>query len=134
LPHDPPHRGRNRHNLIPGHDLEEEESYIPRHAENGKSANKQCLFCHGKFHGFSGKVKTALFESGSLRCIDCHMAGFQLSPRGTVERYHNEKVVENLPRSCDGKYGALISCHSNVTKKWGKFVVPKILGAHTSSE
>lgn len=118
-------------NLIPGADLEEQESYIPRHAENGKAANRQCLYCHGSYHGFDSRVKEALVDSGSLRCMDCHMPGYQLTTRGTVERYHNMKVVENLPRSCDGKYGALVSCHSRVTKKWGKYVVPKIFGSHT---
>jgi Zn-finger protein len=122
-------------NLIPGMDLEEAESYIPRHSEDGKDANNQCLFCHGTFHGFASKVKTALYESNAIRCIDCHMAGYQIAPSSTlVERYHNMKVVDNLPNSCSGKIGTLIACHSRVTKKWGLYVVPKILGAHTRGQ
>lgn len=119
-------------NYYPGHDLEEEESYIPRHAEKGRQANKQCLWCHGDYHGFSSRVKTAMVKSGSLRCIDCHMAGYQLTDRGTVERYHNMKVIENLPFSCNGRFGALVSCHSTAKKNWGLLVVPKIYDAHTT--
>ena len=122
-------------NLIPGSDLEEKESYIPRHAEDVKAANNQCLYCHGKgkFHGFASKVKTALYESDAIRCIDCHMAGYQTTSGGLVERYHNMKVVENLPFSCNGKIGAVTACHSRVTKKWGRYVVPKIFGQHTQN-
>lgn len=118
-------------NLHPGSDLEEAESYIPRHSEDAKAANNQCLFCHGSFHGFSSKVKTALYESDAIRCIDCHMPGYRVGSTGMTERYHNMKVVDNLPLSCNGRFGALISCHSRVTKKWSRFVVPKILGPHT---
>jgi hypothetical protein len=118
-------------NLIPGSNLEENDSYIPRHADEVKQANKQCLYCHGKFHGFASKVKTALYESVAIRCIDCHMAGYQETSSGLTERYHNMKVVDNLPYSCSGKYGAVIACHTRVTKKWGRYVVPKIFGQHT---
>ncbi len=118
-------------NLYPGSDLEEAESYIPRHSEDAKAANNQCLFCHGSFHGFSSQVKTALYESDAIRCIDCHMPGYRITSTGMTERYHNMKVVDNLPLSCNGRFGALIQCHSRVTKKWSRFVVPKILGPHT---
>ncbi len=121
-------------NYKPGHDLEEEESYIPRHSEDGLQANKQCLFCHGTYHGFSSRVKEALLDSGSLRCIDCHMAGYRLTDTGTVERYHNMKVAENLPKSCNGRFGALISCHSTATKKWVYYVIPKIFDAHVKRQ
>jgi hypothetical protein len=118
-------------NYKPGHDLEEAESYIPRHPENGKQANKQCLECHGSYHGFSSRIKEAMLKSGSLRCIDCHFAGYQVTSGGTVERYHNAKVAENLPWSCNGRFGALISCHASARKNWVTFVFPKIFGAHT---
>lgn len=118
-------------NLKPGHDLEEEESYIPRHAENGIEANAQCLFCHGKYHGFSSEVKEMLVEAGALRCIDCHMAGYRTTSGGTVERFHNMKVALNLPQSCKGDFGTLAACHNFATKKWAHQVIPKIFDSHT---
>ena len=112
--------------LIPGGDLEEAESYIGRHAEKGKQANKQCMTCHRVYHGFASRVKTAMFKSGSLRCMDCHFAGYAVTSRGTVERFHDAWVAANLPWSCNGKFGALVTCHSTAKKNWWIYVIPKI--------
>ena len=118
-------------NYIPGQPIDEVASYIARPVDNGRATNRQCLWCHGTFHGFSSRVKTALSQSGSMRCIDCHMAGFYTLSTGTIERYHNMKVAENLPWSCNGALGALISCHSTARRNWARYVIPKIFGPHT---
>lgn len=113
-------------NYLPGSDAEVSGNYIARHIENGKSANKQCLFCHGGYHGFAVSLHESMVKSGSLRCVDCHMAVYNQLNSGLEERYHNMKVFENGPDSCMGE------CHVHDFKKREMGAkIAKLMGGHT---
>lgn len=115
-------------NYVPGADTGLAASFIPRHIEDGKAANKQCLWCHGSYHEFAVDLHTNMVKSGSLRCVDCHMAVFNDLASGTHERYHNMKVLANGTDSCSNN-GA---CHTSWKNKDMVAKVAKLLGAHGS--
>ena len=65
----------------------------------------------------TGKAKQELLESGTIRCIDCHMAAYAVS-YGHIERFHNLKVEANIPYSCSGGMGMAMTCHDKTSKEW----------------
>lgn len=102
-------------NLVPGSDRTDPTSYIFIDRSDPKQLNAQCQYCHHEYHGFLVPTKTALVDSGLLRCIDCHMAGYAVVESGLVERFHNFKVEANGPQSCSGTYGTEAGCHANAS-------------------
>lgn len=105
-------------NYIPGSAPTKAESFIPRHIEDGKSANEQCLYCHGKYHGFNdtiaGSLHADLVKNGTLRCVDCHMHVFNILASGLEERAHN----------MDGDN--CTHCHVMATQNWTRRSLAKI--------
>lgn len=113
-------------NLMPGSDRSDPASYVFIDRSDPLQLNAQCQYCHHEFHGFLVETKTALFESGTLRCVDCHMAGYAVAESGLVERFHNFKVQANGPQSCSGQYGTEAGCHTNATADWIQSALPSI--------
>jgi nitrate/TMAO reductase-like tetraheme cytochrome c subunit len=118
-------------NYMPGADEDEKDSwkpvpYLEEHKLDGKKANKQCQFCHGKTHGFAVTLHETMQKSGSLACIDCHMATYNTLDSGVAERYHNMKVEENGPDAC-------AKCHK-FSRNQMKKKVAALLGAHKDSK
>lgn len=115
-------------NYKPGSDENVDANWKPvakdeaTHEFDGKQANKQCEFCHGKTHTFAVSLHATMQKSGSLACIDCHMAVYNHLESGLPERFHNMKVEENGPDSC-------AKCHS-FKKKEMREKVASLLGAH----
>lgn len=113
-------------NFKPGSDPAVDSNWKPAHVEEGKQANGQCLFCHGSYHGFAVSLHENMVKSGSLRCIDCHMAVYNTLASGAHERYHNMKVLENGAKSC-------AECHSFKTKQMAQKVA-ELMGNHNTKK
>jgi len=85
----------------PGGDRESLVDFVPRQPASGIETNAQCLFCHVRPHDFEAQPHADLVDSGELRCIDCHMAIYNVTESGRKERYHNMKVAANNdPATC----------------------------------
>jgi hypothetical protein len=115
-------------NLLPGSDRTDPASYVFIDRSDPTQLNAQCQYCHHEFHGFVVPTKTAMIESGMLRCVDCHMAGYGVVESGLVERFHNFKVEANGPLSCSGTYGTEAGCHANASVDWMQTSIPNIKG------
>ena len=103
-------------------------SYIFIDRSDSRQINEQCRYCHHEFHGFLSRIKEALYDSRTLRCIDCHMAGYRIEESQAVERYHNMKVIANGPLSCSGTLGTDVGCHPGATNGWMREKIPQIKG------
>ncbi len=115
-------------NLRPGSDRADPTSYTFRDRSDPMELNALCQYCHHEFHGFLVESKTAMSDSGKMRCIDCHMAGYATAESGLVERFHNMKVEANLPLSCSGSFGTDVGCHTNGTADRLRAAIPMIKG------
>lgn len=115
-------------NFTPGSDPTVVESYIFHDRSDGKQMNKQCRYCHHEVHDLTLEIKQEMYDSGELRCIDCHMAGYGGGGKHPVERYHNMKVEANLPYSCNGAFGTNGACHSDTSTEWMVSKLPEIKG------
>jgi len=115
-------------NLLPGSDRSDPASYTFIDRSDPNQMNAQCQYCHNEFHGFPVPTKDSLLASAVLRCVDCHMAGYQVTESGLVERLHNFKVEDNGPISCSGQYGTETGCHSSATVEWMQTAIPHIKG------
>lgn len=104
-------------NMIPGSDRSDPASYTFIDRSDPKQLNAQCQYCHHEYHDLV-PVKAEMMESGELRCIDCHMAGYGVSESRLVERFHNMKVEANGPQSCNGAYGTDAACHADASADW----------------
>ena len=87
--------GHYQANFRPGGDRDSLVDFVPRDPESGAETNDQCLFCHLRPHAFSYPPHAYMVESGKIRCIDCHMAVYNVTESGREERYHNMKVAAN---------------------------------------
>jgi hypothetical protein len=93
--------GTYQANFRPGGDRESLVDFVPRQQASGSETNAQCLFCHLRPHPFSGPPHGGMVARGDLRCIDCHMAVYNVTDNGRKERYHNMKVAANGdPATC----------------------------------
>jgi formate-dependent nitrite reductase cytochrome c552 subunit len=79
--------------------------------------NAQCRFCHHQSHDLLIAGKREMWETGDLRCVDCHMAAY-IGTEGRMERFHNFKVEANLPHSCSGGLGRSMACHEGKNTDW----------------
>lgn len=116
-------------NYKPGSDPKDLANWIPRHIEDGKAANSQCLFCHGEPHNFAIGLHDNLQKAGTLRCIDCHMSVFNTIPTaggGLDERHHNMEVTANGPGSC-------AECHSFSKKEFASKIAA-LMGNHNTKK
>ena len=94
--------GTYQANFRPGGDRESLVDFVPRQPSSGIETNAQCLFCHVRPHDFEAQPHADLVDSGELRCIDCHMAIYNVTESGRKERYHNMKVAANNdPATCN---------------------------------
>jgi len=92
--------GHYQANFRPGGDRESLVDFV-RNPKDGIETNDQCLFCHLQPHAFSVAAHTDLLRDGALRCIDCHMAVYNVTDGGIAERYHNLEVAANEdPAAC----------------------------------
>jgi hypothetical protein len=73
------------------------------------------------------EAKQEMMNAGDLRCIDCHMASYAVR-EGTVERFHNFKVAQNLPHSCSGGAGGDSPCHDGADRDGLEAKIAKIKG------
>jgi hypothetical protein len=115
-------------NLLPGSDRTDPANYVFIDRSDPTQFNAQCQYCHHEYHGFVVPTKTAMMDSGMLRCVDCHMAGYNVVESGVVERFHNFKVEANGPLSCSGTYGTEMGCHANASTDWMHERIPNIKG------
>jgi hypothetical protein len=93
--------GTYQANFRPGGDRESLADFVPRQPASGTETNAQCLLCHLRPHAFAVLPHADLLASGKLRCIDCHMAVYNVTESGRRERYHNMKVAANNdPATC----------------------------------
>jgi len=93
--------GHYQANFRPGGDRDSLVDFVPRDPESGTETNDQCLFCHLRPHTFSYPPHAHMVETGKIRCIDCHMAVYNVTESGREERYHNMKVAANEdPATC----------------------------------
>ena len=115
-------------NYAPGSDPSDPASYVFRDRSDPVQFNAQCQYCHHESHDILSAVKAAMLESGTLRCIDCHMAGYAVSEERVVERFHNMKVEANGPLSCSGDFGSGVGCHADVSVAWVRTNIPTIKG------
>jgi len=93
--------GHYQANFRPGGDRDSLVDFVPRDPASGAETNDQCLFCHLRPHPFAYPPHGYMVESGHLRCIDCHMAVYNVTESGREERYHNMKVAANKdPVTC----------------------------------
>ena len=93
--------GHYQANFRPGGDRDSLVDFVPRDPASGAETNAQCLFCHLSSHEFAVQPHADLVDSGELRCIDCHMAVYNVTESGRKERYHNMKVAANNdPATC----------------------------------
>lgn len=97
--------GTYQANFRPGGDRDGLVDFVPRQPASGTETNAQCLFCHLRPHPFAVAPHADLLDSGELRCIDCHMAVYNVTESGRRERYHNMKVAAN------GDAAACSPCH-----------------------
>jgi hypothetical protein len=104
-------------NFTPGSDPADPSSYVFRDRADPKQYNAQCRYCHHESHELV-PVKETMLESGVIRCVDCHMAGYGVAMGELVERFHNMKVEPNIPHSCNGAYGTDMSCHADESADW----------------
>jgi hypothetical protein len=88
-----------------------------------------CLHCHEERHSTGNAAFEAMYSAG-VRCMDCHMAPYQLF-RSLPERYHDWKVAENVPFSC-GAQGSLsgFGCHSEFTAASAQQLIPFLMQQH----
>jgi len=94
--------GTYQANFRPGGDRESLVDFVPRQPASGTETNAQCLFCHLRPHKFAVQPHADLVDAGELRCIDCHMAVYNVTESGRKERYHNMKVAANNdPATCN---------------------------------
>ena len=115
-------------NFLPGSDPTDPASYVFIDRADPSQFNAQCQYCHQEFHGLLSETKAEMLESGVLRCIDCHMAGYAVAENQIVERFHNMKVEANGPLSCSGEYGTDAGCHSSASADWMRENIPNIKG------
>jgi nitrate/TMAO reductase-like tetraheme cytochrome c subunit len=115
-------------NFSPGSDPTDPASYVFIDRADPLQVNAQCRYCHHEFHPILSEAKAELLETGTLRCIDCHMAGYGVSEDQIVERFHNMKVEANGPLSCSGEYGTETGCHANASAEWMHTAIPNIKG------
>ncbi len=95
-----------------------------------------CLSCHEVRHNTDNVAFQAMY-SANVRCIDCHMAVYNIFGGGTTgypplpERAHDWKVAQNLPYSC-GAQGSIsgYSCHSEFTADAANSLIPFIKEQH----
>jgi hypothetical protein len=87
-------------NFNPGSDPTDPRGYVFIDRSDPRQVNSQCRFCHHEFHPILSDTKAEMLEQGTLRCIDCHMAGYAISEDQITERFHNMKVADNGPVSC----------------------------------
>lgn len=87
--------GTYQANFRPGGDREGLVDFVSRQPSSGIETNVQCLFCHLRPHPFAAAPHGDLVERGELRCIDCHMAVYNITDSGRRERYHNMQVAAN---------------------------------------
>jgi formate-dependent nitrite reductase cytochrome c552 subunit len=93
--------GTYQANFWPGGDRDSLVDFVPRQPASGTETNAQCLFCHIRPHPFAAPPHGEIVDSGDLRCIDCHMAVYNVTESGRKERYHNMKVSSNNdPATC----------------------------------
>lgn len=93
--------GTYQANFRPGGDRESLVDFMPRQPESGTETNALCLFCHLRPHDFAKPPHADLLSRGELRCIDCHMAVYNVTESGREERYHNMEVAANNdPATC----------------------------------
>ena len=114
-------------NLTAGSDRADPASYTFIDRADPKQLNAQCQYCHHEYHDLA-PAKSELMSSGTLRCIDCHMAGYVVAESGLVERFHNFKVEANGPLSCNGAYGTDESCHADASAEWMRESIATIKG------
>lgn len=115
-------------NYLPGSNPIDPASYVFIDRSDPVQYNAQCQYCHHEFHDILSPAKAEMLQSGMLRCIDCHMAGYAVSGDQVVERFHNMKVEANGPLSCSGKAGTDLGCHANATTDWVRTNIPNIKG------
>ncbi|HUX06263.1 MAG TPA: hypothetical protein VMX35_03025 [Acidobacteriota bacterium] len=115
-------------NLKPGADLADPQSYIFYDKSDPKQFDAQCRYCHHDSHELTSEAKRAMVESGKLRCIDCHMAGYRQEEGRAVERFHDLKVEAHLPYSCNGAFGAVTGCHTDASVEKLKPLMATIKG------
>jgi hypothetical protein len=115
-------------NLLPGSDRSDPASYTFIDRSDPNQMNTQCQYCHHEFHGILVQNMADHLHSGALRCIDCHMAGYNVTESGLVERIHNFKVEANGPISCSGEYGTETGCHVDATAEWMHTAIPTLKG------
>ena len=118
-------------NYHPGRDAAEKESYVIRDMSQGTEANKLCTWCHHQYHDFKIEAKTEMLAQGTLRCIDCHMAGYQKHGQ-QVERFHNMKVEASIPKSCSGDLGTAQACHADQSQEWMRSMLQEVKGPRKS--
>ena len=93
--------GTYQANFRPGGDRDSLVDFVARQPASGTETNAQCLYCHLRPHPFAVQPHADLVDSGDLRCIDCHMAVYNVTESGRKERYHNMKVAANSdPATC----------------------------------
>jgi len=115
-------------NFVQGSDPTDPASYVFIDKSDASQFNAQCQYCHHEFHDILSPAKAERLESGTLRCVDCHMAGYGVAENQAVERFHNMKVEANGPLSCSGTYGTEPGCHSDASADWMRTSIPKIKG------
>lgn len=115
-------------NFLPGSDPTAPTSYEFRDRSDPAQFNAQCRYCHHESHEVLSEAKTAMLEAGTLRCVDCHMAGYAAAQDGVIERFHNMRVEANLPYSCNGAYGTEMSCHTGGSTEWMQEKIEELKG------
>ncbi len=114
-------------NFTPGSDPADPASYIFRDRAEPAQFNLQCRYCHHESHDISVAGMATMLQSGTVRCVDCHMAGYGVVGE-VVERFHNMKVEANIPHSCSGAYGTEMSCHADESADWMRAKVTAVKG------
>jgi hypothetical protein len=115
-------------NVVPGSDLTDPANYSFIDRSDPLQVNGQCEYCHYSVHELLSETKMEMMASGSLRCIDCHMAGYAMAEGQVVERFHNMKVEANGPLSCSGSFGTSGGCHTDASEDWVRKTIPTIKG------
>ena len=89
-----------------------------------------CLNCHVSRHNEDNPAFMAMYSAG-VKCMDCHMAPYDLVLGTEVEkRFHDFKVGKNLPYSC-GVEGSMTHCHPDFTAEATLAFLPMFKQQHT---